>query len=151
MLFLVVSFSAKVKFFRFWPKTVDYRQAFWPKSRLFFVVLLLLIGRCYEAKLCAILLLLDAWFSFSAKVKFPFCCRNRCHSLWCSYSSLEGAMKLTFVPFCSFFVLQAMSCRFMCCLCLCKQSAGKGRTCSRLTLEMQSYTAIHVIIVQIKV
>ena len=32
---------------------------------------------------------------------------------------------------------EAMACRFMCCLCLCKQSAGKGRTCSRLTLEMQ--------------
>ena len=31
---------------------------------------------------------------------------------------------------------EAMACRFMCCLCLCKQSAGKGRTCSRLTLEM---------------
>ena len=44
-----------------------------------------------------------------------------------------------------------MACRFMCCLCLCKQSAGKGRTCSRLTLEMQLYTVIHVIIVQIKV
>ena len=46
---------------------------------------------------------------------------------------------------------EAMACRFMCCLCLCKQSAGKGRTCSRLALEMQLYTVIHVIIVQIKV
>ena len=65
------------------------------------MVFLLLTGRCYEAKLCAILLLLDAWFSFSAKDNFSFFGRNRCHFLWCSYSSLEGAMKLKFVPFCS--------------------------------------------------
>ena len=33
------SLFAKVKFFRFWPKTMDYNKAFWPKSRSFFVVL----------------------------------------------------------------------------------------------------------------
>ena len=43
------SFFCKVKIFRFRPKTIDYNKAFWPKSRSFFVVLLLLTGRCYEA------------------------------------------------------------------------------------------------------
>ena len=42
----------------FWPKTMDYNKAFWPKSRSFFVVILLPNGRCYEAETCAILLLL---------------------------------------------------------------------------------------------
>ena len=42
------SFVAKVKFFKFWPKTMDYNKAFWPKSRSFFVVLLLRNGRCRE-------------------------------------------------------------------------------------------------------
>ena len=50
-------FFAKVKMFRFWLKTMDYNKAFWPKSRSFFVVLLLQNGRCYEAETCAILLL----------------------------------------------------------------------------------------------
>ena len=52
------SFFAIVKIFRFWPKTMDYNKAFWPKSRSFFVVLLLQDGRCYEAEICTILLLL---------------------------------------------------------------------------------------------
>ena len=56
----MVSFLAKVKIFRFWPKTMDYNKAFWPKSRSFFVVLLLHSGRYYKAKICAILLLLRA-------------------------------------------------------------------------------------------
>ena len=47
----MVSFLAKVKIFKFWPKTMDYSQAFWPKLRSFFVVLLLLTGRCYEAEI----------------------------------------------------------------------------------------------------
>ena len=66
-------FFAKVKIFRFWLKTMDYNKAFWPKSRSFFVVLLLLTGRCYEAEICAILLLLKCPFRwnafFFAKVK----------------------------------------------------------------------------------
>ena len=45
------SFFTKVKVFRFWPKTMDYNKAFWPKSRSFFVVLLLENGRCYEAEI----------------------------------------------------------------------------------------------------
>ena len=51
-------FFAKVKISRFWPKTMDYNKAFWPKSRSFFVVLLLFTGRCYEVEICAILFLL---------------------------------------------------------------------------------------------
>ena len=51
----MVSFLAKVKFFRFWPKTIDYNKAFLPKSSSFFVVLLLRNGRCYEAEICTIL------------------------------------------------------------------------------------------------
>ena len=41
---------------------MDYNKAFWPKSRLFFVVLLLQNERCYEAEICAILLLLRCPF-----------------------------------------------------------------------------------------
>ena len=59
------SFFAKVKISRFWPKTLDYNKAFWPKSRSFFVVLLLQNGRCYEAEICAILLLLRCPFRWS--------------------------------------------------------------------------------------
>ena len=44
-------FFVKVKVFRFWPKTMDYNKAFWPKSRSFFEVLLLENGRCYEAEI----------------------------------------------------------------------------------------------------
>ena len=33
MLFHMVSFFDEVKFFRFWPKTMDYNKAFLPKSR----------------------------------------------------------------------------------------------------------------------
>ena len=33
MPFHMVSFFGKVEFFRFWPKTMDYNQAFLPKSR----------------------------------------------------------------------------------------------------------------------
>ena len=66
------SFFAKVKFFRFWPKTMDCNKAFGPKSWSFFVVLLLQNGRCYEAEICAILFLLDTLSDgmfFFAKVK----------------------------------------------------------------------------------
>ena len=45
-------FFAEIKFFRFWPKTMDYSLAFWPKLRPFFVVFLLLTGRRYEAEIC---------------------------------------------------------------------------------------------------
>ena len=37
----MASFIAEVKIFRFWPKTMDYSQAFWPKLRSFFAFLLL--------------------------------------------------------------------------------------------------------------
>ena len=80
------SFFAKVKIFRFWPKTMDYNKAFWPKSRSFFVVLLLQNGRCYEAEICAILLLLRcaiAWYCFFAKVKiFIFRPKTMDYSPW---------------------------------------------------------------------
>ena len=69
----MVSFFAKVKIFRFWPKTMDYNKAFWLKSRSFFVVLLLQNGRCYEAEICGILLLLRClfrWYPFLPKSKF---------------------------------------------------------------------------------
>ena len=54
----MVSFLAEVKIFSFWPKTMDYNKAFWPKSRSLFVVLLLHSGRCCEAEICAILFIL---------------------------------------------------------------------------------------------
>ena len=68
----MVSFFAKVKIFIFRPKTMDYSQAFLPKLSSFFEAFLLLAGRCYEAEICAILLLLTCpfvWYPFFAKVK----------------------------------------------------------------------------------
>ena len=62
MLFHMVSFLAEVKIFNFWPETMDYSQAFWLKLRSFFVVFILLTGRCYEAEICTILLLLRCSF-----------------------------------------------------------------------------------------
>ena len=35
----MISFLAEVKMSSFWPKTMDYNKAFWPKSRSLFVVL----------------------------------------------------------------------------------------------------------------
>ena len=55
-------FPPEVKIFRIWPKTMDYNKAFLSKSRRFSVVLLLHSGRCYEAEICAILLLLRCPF-----------------------------------------------------------------------------------------
>ena len=46
ILFHLISVLAKVKFFRFWPKIMDYSQAFCPKLRSFFVIFLLVTGRC---------------------------------------------------------------------------------------------------------
>ena len=59
----MIFFFAKIKFFNFWPKTMDYSQAFWLKLRSFFVAFLLEIGRCYEAEICAILLPLRCSFA----------------------------------------------------------------------------------------
>ena len=106
----MVSLLAKVKFFRFWPKTMDYNKAFLPKSRSFFVVLLLHSGRFYGAEICTILFLLRCpfiWYPFWPKSKFsdfglkPWTIirrfyRNRGHSLWSFYSTVEGAMELKF-------------------------------------------------------
>ena len=71
MLFPMVSFFAEAKIFRFWPKTMDYNKAFCPKSRSFFVAFLLLTGKCYEAEICAILLLLRCSFQW-----YPFLLKN---------------------------------------------------------------------------
>ena len=68
----LVSFLAKVKIFIFWLKTMDYSQAFLPKLSSFFEAFLLPAGRCYEAKICAILLLLRypfVWYPFWPKSK----------------------------------------------------------------------------------
>ena len=43
----MISFFAEVKIFSIWLKTMDYSKAFLLKIRSFFVVLLLLTGRCY--------------------------------------------------------------------------------------------------------
>ena len=69
----MVPFLAKVKLFRFWPKTMDYNKAFLPKSRRYSAVLLLITGRCYEAEICAILFLLRCpfiWYPFWPKSNF---------------------------------------------------------------------------------
>ena len=51
MYFSLVSFLAEVKFFSFWPKTMDYSQAFWPKLSMLFEAFLLLVGGFYEAEI----------------------------------------------------------------------------------------------------
>ena len=74
MCFLLASFSPKFKSFSFWPKTMDFCQAFSPKSSSFFDVLLLLAGRCCEAGFCVILLPLRyafTWYPFYPKSKYP--------------------------------------------------------------------------------
>ena len=54
MYFNVISFLAKVKPFSFWPKTMDYSEAFLPKLSSLFGVFLLLTGGCYEAEILTI-------------------------------------------------------------------------------------------------
>ena len=63
MCYCLVLFFAEVKIFRFWPKTMDYNKAFWPKSSSFFVHFLLLTGRCYKAEICTILFPLRSSFA----------------------------------------------------------------------------------------
>ena len=66
----MVYFLARVKIFRFWPKTMDYNKGFLLKSRSFLVVHLLRSGRCYEAEICVILFLLRChfiWYPFWLK------------------------------------------------------------------------------------
>ena len=46
----MVSFFAEFKFFRFWPKTMDYNKAFLPKLRCFSAVLLLHSGRLFSKR-----------------------------------------------------------------------------------------------------
>ena len=55
MCYCMVLLFAKVTIFRFWPKSLDYNKAFWPKLSSFFVVHLLQHGRCYKAEMCTIL------------------------------------------------------------------------------------------------
>ena len=50
MCYCMVLLFAEVKFFRFWPKTMDYNKAFWPKLSSFFVVLLLQNGTTTKLK-----------------------------------------------------------------------------------------------------
>ena len=106
----MVSFFAEVKIFIFWPKTMDYNKAFWPKSSSFFGVLLLLNGRCYEAEICVILLPLRCsfrWYAVLLKSTFsdfdrkPWTIVRRFDqiSFRTNNSSLEDAMKLQPVPF----------------------------------------------------
>ena len=51
MYFSLESFLAKVKIFSFWPKTMDYSQAFWPKLSSLFEGFLLPFEGCYEAEI----------------------------------------------------------------------------------------------------
>ena len=97
----MVSFFAEVKILRFWPKTMDYNKAFWPKSRSFFEVILLLTGRCYEAEICTILFPLRysfARYSFLPKPKFsdfgqkPWTIYSPWFDFWESKKSFEKSM-----------------------------------------------------------
>ena len=68
----MVYLFAEVTSFSFWSKTMGYSQAFRPKLRSFFAVILLHSGKCYEAEICGILLFLrwHSMKSFLAKVKY---------------------------------------------------------------------------------
>ena len=89
----MASFWAKVKIFRFWPKTMDYNKAFLPKSRWFSAVLLLHSGRCYEAEICAILLLLTCFSMIRCLAKSVDSCTiihvSNKSSLYSSYTKLK--------------------------------------------------------------
>ena len=108
----MVSLFAEIEFFSFRPKTMDYNKAFWPKLSSFFMVHLLHSGRCYEAKICAIPLLLRCpfrWYpcflnsvrSFFGLKHWTVVRRLQDCSCFCYNSSLEGATKLKFASFCS--------------------------------------------------
>ena len=89
-------------------------KAFLPKSRCFSAVFLFHSGRCYEAEICIILLLLRCpfiWYPFLPNSKFsdfgqkPWTIirrfyRNRGDFLRSFYSTVEDAMKLKFASFC---------------------------------------------------
>ena len=98
----MVSFFAKVKIFRFWPKTMDYNKAFLPKSRCFSAVLLLHSGRCYEAEICAILFLLRCpfrWYPFFAKLKFfIFRPKTMDSSPWFDFGSPKKVRRKVYHP-----------------------------------------------------
>ena len=69
----MASFFPEFKFFNFWLKTMDYNKALLPKLMSFFVIFVLLTGRCYEAKICVILLPLRCsfwWYTFLPESKF---------------------------------------------------------------------------------
>ena len=111
----MVSFLAKVEFFSFVQKPWTIIRRFDRNQGHFFVVLLLLTGRCYDAEICVIVFLLRCpfiWYPFWLKSKFtvfgqkPWTIirrfdRNQGNFLWSFYSSLEGAMKLKFASLCS--------------------------------------------------
>ena len=94
---------------------MDYSQGFWPKTRSFFGVFLPLAERCYETEICATLPPFRcpfAGYHFLPEPNFSFLGRkpwtavrgfgrNQVNFLLSFYSSLEGGMKLKFVPFCS--------------------------------------------------
>ena len=67
--FPMICCFAKIKIFRFWPKTMDYSQVFWPKLRSFLEDFLLLTGRCYKAEIWTIMLLLRCSFAWLLKRK----------------------------------------------------------------------------------
>ena len=79
---ILLPLRCSFRWYPFWPKSKfsffgqKPCKAFCPKSRSFFVVLLLLNGRCYEAEICVILLPLRCSFSkmvsFIAEIKFSF-------------------------------------------------------------------------------
>ena len=109
-------------YFLLMSKFSDFGQKPWTIIRRFYRnrgdflgFLLLHSGRCYEAEICAILFLLRCpfiWYHFLPMSKFsdfgqkPWTIirhfyRNRGDFLRSIYSTVEGAMKLKFAPFCS--------------------------------------------------
>ena len=104
---------------------MDYSQAFWPKSRSFFELFLLITRRCYEAEICTTLLPFRcafAWYLvwpksiFSGSGQKPWTIvrrfdRNRGHFSSSFYSSLEGVMNL---KFCHSAPLQMFFCLVSC-------------------------------------
>ena len=90
----MVSFLSEVKFFIFWPKTMDYNKAFWPKLSSLFVVLLLRNGRCYKAETCAILLLLRCSFRWYPYIYHNVCFFSRLYLCSSRLSTLDTMVML---------------------------------------------------------
>ena len=83
--------------------TMDYSQAFWPKSRPFFGVFLLFAGRCYEVEVCASVLLVRCSLQMVS-----FFCHIKMFSFWPKTMDYSQAFWPKLRPFFVVFFLNSM-------------------------------------------